>query len=521
MPHISGFVVLVVLALTASLFFTKDRVRHLIGNITLLACTIGTLLFFQQLIGGESRLARSQALATAEHAESTLKLMTNVNIGISKFYELFGSLKDSKGQEHSAIEVSSSGLNEYFKKTESALKEVIADRPEDNAAKAKLVLLLNAWGKHADLMKSTCEQLRSSKEEPDHELGRILWLTCVEKKSAEKPAIEPSKKIIESKLMKGWYRDQAFLALYKATADRQTFLKFAREIEDKCMAGFCLGICLFTIGGMSAFVGLVVIIIHLGTLARKEAPPVPDEKNFHLNVSYRTIYAVFVGWMCSQLGIAELMKAMPKNLFSLGSNPVGICLFSFVSYTITMLPALILIYLLAVKPAGVSFWQAMRVRFETSTAGPFKLMLYGYLSWSAIIPCVLVMAIASTTIGSQGSDNPVLAQIAAIAGSRDVLAITILLSTVAVLAPICEEIIFRGFLYSALRYKIGVLPAVLISAFIFAGIHCDLGGMLMLLGLGPVLALALERTRSLVPSMIAHGLWNGGSFAFALATYFN
>lgn len=520
MPQISSFVVIAVLALTAALFFTKDGARRVIGNITLLVCTIGTLLFFQQLIHGESRATKTQSLVNAERAESALKLMTNVNIGVSRIYEVFGSITDSKGKERSAIEVSATGLNEYLKKTEAALKELIRTNPDDVSQKAKLVVLLHVWGKHVDLMKSTCEEIISSKLEPDHELGRILWLTCVEAKNDNLP-LDASKKIIESKIIKGWYHDQAVLALYKVAADKQTFKTLARDLEDRYMSGFCMGICLLTIGALSAFVGLVVVVIHLGTLARKEAPPVQDEKNFSLNVSYRTIYAVFVGWMCSQLGIAEALKALPKNMFSLGSNPIGICLFSFVTYLITMLPALILIYFLAVKPAGVSFMEAMRIRFKTSTAGPFKLVLYGFLSWCSIIPCVLVMSIASAALGSQGSDNPVLAQIASIAGSKNIPAIIILLATVAALAPICEEIIFRGFLYSALRTKLGVFPALLISAFVFAGIHCDLGGMLMLLGLGPVLALALERSRSLVPSMIAHGLWNGGSFAFALAIFFN
>jgi len=37
--------------------------------------------------------------------------------------------------------------------------------------------------------------------------------------------------------------------------------------------------------------------------------------------------------------------------------------------------------------------------------------------------------------------------------------------------------------------------------------------------IGLVLAFLYERTRSLIPSMIAHGLWNSGTFTFALVLF--
>lgn len=78
-----------------------------------------------------------------------------------------------------------------------------------------------------------------------------------------------------------------------------------------------------------------------------------------------------------------------------------------------------------------------------------------------------------------------------------------------VVAPIVEEIAFRGMLYNSLRGQMGVWAASLLSAAIFAVVHPTLpGGFLPILALGAVLALLREKTGSLAPPIIAHGLNN-------------
>lgn len=79
----------------------------------------------------------------------------------------------------------------------------------------------------------------------------------------------------------------------------------------------------------------------------------------------------------------------------------------------------------------------------------------------------------------------------------------------AVIAPIVEETGFRGMLYNALRGKMGVWPAALLSGAIFALVHPTLPGeFLPIWGLGVVLALLREKTGSLLPGMICHGINN-------------
>lgn len=97
--------------------------------------------------------------------------------------------------------------------------------------------------------------------------------------------------------------------------------------------------------------------------------------------------------------------------------------------------------------------------------------------------------------------------------------------SVVVLAPIAEEMFFRGFLYQGLRRKLAVVPAGIVSALIFGAAHIQPGAVLGLLLLIPaitvlgfILAWVFERRSSLVPSITAHALFNLVGFSLYLVS---
>jgi membrane protease YdiL (CAAX protease family) len=78
-----------------------------------------------------------------------------------------------------------------------------------------------------------------------------------------------------------------------------------------------------------------------------------------------------------------------------------------------------------------------------------------------------------------------------------------------VAAPFFEEVIFRGLLYATFRRRFGFLASALASALIFAAAHgYGWVGLVSVLWSGLVWAWAYERTRSLVPGMLAHAAVN-------------
>lgn len=87
-----------------------------------------------------------------------------------------------------------------------------------------------------------------------------------------------------------------------------------------------------------------------------------------------------------------------------------------------------------------------------------------------------------------------------------------------VMAPCIEEIIFRGFLQSALKKSFGGRYAIIISAFLFAFVHMDLFASLQIFILGLLLGFLYEKTKTLAASIFVHILHN--SLTVILLLYF-
>jgi membrane protease YdiL (CAAX protease family) len=81
---------------------------------------------------------------------------------------------------------------------------------------------------------------------------------------------------------------------------------------------------------------------------------------------------------------------------------------------------------------------------------------------------------------------------------------------IVVLAPVSEEVCFRGMLFGGLREKLPRLAAALISGLIFGGLHALTGVSAVppLIVFGFVLSLLYEKTGSVVPGILLHMLNN-------------
>lgn len=85
-----------------------------------------------------------------------------------------------------------------------------------------------------------------------------------------------------------------------------------------------------------------------------------------------------------------------------------------------------------------------------------------------------------------------------------------------VLAPIAEEILFRGILFtSVLQYK-GRVVAVLSNSLLFGLIHSNWLTLVPLIVMAVMLTLLYERTRNLLAPIAAHSLFNLANFLMLL-----
>ncbi|WP_228016809.1 CPBP family intramembrane glutamic endopeptidase [Synechocystis sp. LEGE 06083] len=138
-----------------------------------------------------------------------------------------------------------------------------------------------------------------------------------------------------------------------------------------------------------------------------------------------------------------------------------------------------------------------------------KAVLWGLGGYLVALPLVVLVSLVNQEIWQgQGGSNPLLSLAL---DSQNWLVLGIFFFTAAILAPVFEEIIFRGFLLPALTRYFPVSVAIILSSLLFAIAHLNVSEILPLFVLGSVLGLVYSRSRNLLSSMILHSLWNSGT----------
>lgn len=507
-----ALIVLSVLALVL-----QGRPRYLVKRVLLAAATLVVLAFYGRMIVAPGAMEKMQLGVAAARAEVPLKLQSMLSVGIGKTWEL---VFPGKSGDKRPIEIMSSGMAPVVKTAASALDDYLKESPDKPLTKAKLATVLSVSTKKKDAEKARklVEEMNASSDQREQKLGSALSASLL-KVSVDKERVKAHAQTLEETFKAGWYREYLLLGLFH-TSDSKAYNELADSLEERYFAAFCRSGVLFVVGIVGFLVGLIWLIIQIGSVSRNDPRQVTEEEKPQINLKLYDALVVLVAWQSTQICTGQLLKLLPaSSMKDLAQNPLNLAIFLMVSYLLNMGPAVFYIWFLVLRPNGLDFWQSLKIRFKTATAGPVRLFFYGPLFWSACIPLVVLTSFLAGFMGSKGSDNPVLAQIVSAAKGPDAIVVALLFLTIAVLAPICEEIIFRGFLYGVLRRNLGTFIALMGSAFVFAGIHLDKGGMLMLFAIGFVLALCYERTRSLVPCMIAHGLWNGGTLVMSLVIF--
>lgn len=94
---------------------------------------------------------------------------------------------------------------------------------------------------------------------------------------------------------------------------------------------------------------------------------------------------------------------------------------------------------------------------------------------------------------------------------RSTVVATLLLG--AVIAPMAEEFIFRGYIYGVLKRYLGMAAGLLLNAALFAAIHFNVTSLPSLFLLAVCFTVAYEMTGSILVSMCMHAMFNLIMFA--------
>ncbi len=101
--------------------------------------------------------------------------------------------------------------------------------------------------------------------------------------------------------------------------------------------------------------------------------------------------------------------------------------------------------------------------------------------------------------------------------SNDPTVLALMAGAAVLAAPLCEEIVFRGYLYPAAKKFAGPWVAGICSALVFAAAHGSVAALLPLFVFGCVLVALYELTGSLWAPMAVHFCFNGATVLIQLA----
>ena len=326
----------------------------------------------------------------------------------------------------------------------------------------------------------------------------------------------------------GWFRDQALSQLYKLQQRQDALDQLNSRAQQQAETALLrVGLVggLTVLGGVAGTAVLLFWLIQAllrqrqlpteaivnpsSPVAQTASPSVPrQQQELPSSVLWpaETIWEVMVLWFMAFFVVSSVL--VPLTVLLLGLKPETLdaraqAYFAFGNYSLLVGVGFCILYL------------CLR-RFLAKPVNWLQLHWQGYWpiwggsGYLAALPLVVLTSLLNQKIlQNQGGGNPLLD---IIVQSHDGLTMALLFIMVAFLAPLFEEILFRGFFLTSLTRFLPLWQAIVYSALLFAIAHLNLADVLPLTVLGCVLGSVYVRSRNLLSSMLLHSLWNSGSF---------
>jgi membrane protease YdiL (CAAX protease family) len=214
-------------------------------------------------------------------------------------------------------------------------------------------------------------------------------------------------------------------------------------------------------------------------------------------------------YLVGQLGVSEFLPPLLTRAGVVSSSEV---LNAASGTTFTALNFWLLIVSDIVSAALIvalvlSFYKEKLSSLGLTTKKLPKAILYGVMGFFVAFILADIAAYPIQQHFGVDTTQQALSQSAAVSG----LLPLVLLSGV-IIAPIAEEIVFRGYLYKAFRDRFKPWYAIIMSAALFSAIHLEPLAAVPLFVIGVVLAYVYEKTDNLMAPIALHMLNNAVAF---------
>lgn len=245
------------------------------------------------------------------------------------------------------------------------------------------------------------------------------------------------------------------------------------------------------VGAFLLFFGGVAFGIFLLATRTQPRPPAPA-----WTMPGRAVLLVFLGWFAAYfLGNVLVAKLMP-SLGRAWALPLGYLLHAAAGTW------------LICRAEGLSFGELV-AKVGSGPLGRKLAWGAGFLSLAVCLVVLVAIALSPILKNHPGSQQELTDLLRDVRGWAPKLALFL---TVAGLAPLFEELMFRGFLLPWLGERWGWGWGLALSSLLFGAIHLEPWALPILATLGFALGLAMSRSRSLWSSVLVHACWNGSVF---------
>ena len=261
----------------------------------------------------------------------------------------------------------------------------------------------------------------------------------------------------------------------------------------------------------ASFIGSILLIKYAVMFLRKKNTKWPEILAPPLSIIDMVILISGGFVVIGEVVFPAIIIPVTDLLFNNFSSPLKESLRVFVGYcSMTIGPLLIIRYQLMGLVSSEIEGGWLQWKINPVKEGIFK----SINGWLMIMPLVLLIGwLMNEIVGDQGGSNPLLELVLS---SDEFIPLLLLLITTVFLAPVFEELVFRGVLLPVLVSKVGKISGVLLSALIFALAHLSVGELPPLFVLGIGLGLMRLSSGRLFPCALMHSLWNGVTFASLL-----
>lgn len=306
-----------------------------------------------------------------------------------------------------------------------------------------------------------------------------------------------------------WFRQQNFQQLFQVRGEEEALALLKEDIQIQAQQAFfkltVVTILPFSVG----IFGLGLLIFLLIQFLRKRQDSVLFADSNH---AWETPWDGEIIWQVFIVGFFfvgqfALPLVLPAVLQSLNIDAA--------SLTVREKAAFTLITYLLMAIAGILVLVASVWKFRPLPENWFQIKwldnwtVWGFGGYMVALPLVLIVSLINQQIWQgQGGSNPILFLALK---AQDQVALTIFFLTASVMAPLYEEIMFRGFLLPSLTRYLPVWGSIILSGFLFAIAHMSLSEVLPLMTLGIILGFVYTKSKNLLAPMLLHSLWNSGT----------